>query len=247
MFTVKEISRLAGVTPRTLRYYDQIGLLKPTLLGANGYRYYGQDALLVLQQILFYRELDFALDDIKRMIGRPDFDMQIALENHRAELLLRVGRLQKLMETVDNTLLHLKGNKEMSKKQIFSGFSEEEQEKYAAEAEQTYDAAVVRESNRKWKEYSAEKKKAILDEGRQNYVDMVAIMPKGPASPEAQAIVERWRKHMDYFWTPQLEQLTGLAELYNFDPRFKQNFDDIHPELAVFMLEAVKVYVQARK
>ncbi len=110
-----------------------------------------------------------------------------------------------------------------------------------------YDPAIVRESNRKWKSYSVEKQQQILAEGSQVYVDMVAAMPKGADSLEVQAIVERWRKHMDYFWTPNLEQLLGLAEGYNTDPRFKANFDKIHPGLAEFMRKAVGVYVKSKK
>lgn len=135
----------------------------------------------------------------------------------------------------------------MSPKKLFAAFSEEEQEEYARQAEQMYDPETVRESNRKWKSYSAEKKQAILDEGNQVYLDMIAAMPKGAASPEVQAIVERWRKHMDYFWTPNLDQLLGLATMYGQSPDFKANFDQMHPELADFMRDAVQVYVAARK
>ena len=135
----------------------------------------------------------------------------------------------------------------MSEKGLFEGFSEEEQGKYAKEAEQMYDPETVRESNRKWKAYSATKKEAILAEGKAVYMDMVAAMSKGPASAEVQAIVERWRKHMDYFWTPKLEQLLPLAEGYVDDPRFKANFDKMNPALAEFMRDAVTVYVKARK
>ena len=135
----------------------------------------------------------------------------------------------------------------MSEKGLFEGFSEEEQEKYAKEAEQMYDPEIVRESNRKWKAYSAAKKEAILAEGKAVYMDMVAAMPKGSASADVQAIVERWRKHMDYFWTPNLDQLLGLAEGYSDDPRFKANFDKMHPNLAEFMREAVKVYVEKNR
>jgi MerR family transcriptional regulator, thiopeptide resistance regulator len=141
----------------------------------------------------------------------------------------------------------LKGETKMSEKGLFEGFSEEQQEKYALEAEQMYDPETVRESNRKWKGYSAAKKEAILAESNAIYQDMIAAMPKGAASPEAQAIVERWRKHMDYFWTPNLEQLQGIANGYVEDPRFKATFDKMHPQLAEFMRDAVKVYVKGKK
>ena len=238
---------MAGVTPRTLHHYDEIGLLKPSRVGDNGYRYYGEEALLKLQQILFYRELGFPLDDIKKIMGRRDFDVLGALQSHKDALQKQAARLNRLLATVDNTIQHIKGEKLMNQKGLFEGFSEEEQEKYTLEAEQLYDPETVRESNRKWKGYSASKKEAIMEEGKQIYQDMVAVMSKGASSVEVQAVVEHWRKHMDYFWTPNLEQLLGLANGYNDDPRFKENFDKMHPKLAEFMLEAVKVYVVKKK
>ncbi len=247
MFTVKQLSKLAGVTPRTLHHYDQIGLLKPTRVGENGYRYYGDESLLRLQQILLYRELDMPLDDIKKIVTESRFDVLGALESHKEALQRQVSRLNRLLVTVDNTIQHLKGEKPMSEKGLFEGFSEEQQEKYALEAEQMYDPETVRESNRKWKSYSAAKKESILAEGKAVYVDMIAAMPKGADSLVVQAIVQRWRDHMDYFWTPNLDQLLALAEGYNTDPRFKANFDKMHPQLAEFMREAVKVYVGKRK
>jgi DNA-binding transcriptional MerR regulator len=247
MFTVKQLSKMAGVTPRTLHHYDDIGLLKPSRIGDNGYRYYGEEALLKLQQILFYRELDFSLEEIGKVMGRRDFDLLGALQNHKDALQKQAVRLNRLLATVDNTIQHIKGEKLMSQKGLFEGFSEEEQEKYALEAEQLYDPETVRESNRKWKTYSAAKKEAVMAEGKQIYQDMVAAMPKGASSVQVQAIIERWHKHMDYFWTPNLDQLLDLANGYNDDPRFKANFDKMHPKLAEFMREAVKVYVAGSK
>jgi len=247
MFTVKQLSRLAGVTPRTLHHYDAIGLLKPSHIGENGYRYYGEQSLLQLQQILFYRELELPLSDIQEIMGRRDFEVLPALESHKVELGKRIERLQRLIGTVNNTISHLKGEKEMSKKQIFSGFSEDEQEQYAAEAEKIYDPETVRTSNKKWKGYSAEEKQRILNESKQIYIDMIAAMPKGAASVETQAIGQRWRTNMDYFWTPSVDQLLALASGYSADPRFKANFDEMHPELGEFMKAAVSEYVARRK
>jgi DNA-binding transcriptional MerR regulator len=247
MFTVKQLSKLAGITPRTLHHYDEIGLLKPSRVGDNGYRYYGEDAVLRLQQILFYRELDFPLDDIKKIMGRRDYDVMGALQSHKEALSKQAVRINRLIQTVENTINHLKGNKTMSDEKLFEGFSEEEQEKYALEAEEMYDPETVRESNRKWKAYSAAKKESILAESSAIYKDMIAVMPKGASSAEAQVIVERWRKHMDYFWTPNLEQLLGIANGYTDDPRFKANFDKMDPRLAEFMRDAVKVYVNGKK
>lgn len=247
MFTVKQLSNLAGVTPRTLHHYDQIGLLKPSRVGGNGYRYYGEESLVRLQQILFYRELGLPLEGIRKMMGRHDFDVLVALEQHKIELAARRARLERLIGTVDDTIAYLKGQKIMSHKQLFSGFSEEEQEKYAAEAEQLYDPATVRESNRRWKAYGKDKQQQILEEGRQIYQDLITAIDSGPASSAAQSAVARWRTNMDYFWTPSLDQLVGLAEMYAADLRFRENFDAMHPRLAEFMGEAVRIYVAARQ
>jgi MerR family transcriptional regulator, thiopeptide resistance regulator len=247
MYTIKQLSTLAGVTPRALRHYDQIGLLKPEAYGKNGYRYYGEQSVLRLQQILFYRELGLPLEEISKILSGQDFDILAALQDHNRNLQKRIKRLEQLTKTVKKTIDHLKGEYEMSPKGLFEGFSEEQQENYARQAEQKYDAEIVRASNRKWKSYAPEKKQAIMEEGKQVYLDMIAAMPTGPDSPEVQALVERWRKHMDHFWTPSLDQLLGLAAMYGSSPDFKANFDTMHPDLAGFMQEAVRVYVEKRK
>jgi len=247
MHTVKQLSKLAGVSVRTLHYYDEIGLLKPSSLGSNGYRHYEKEALLKLQQILFYRELDLSLEEIKSILGHPDFDLLAALRSHKETLQGRIERLNHLLRTVDDTIDHLKGKGNMNAKGMFEGFNEEEQEKYALEAEKLYDPETVRESNRKWKAYPPAEKERILAEGRAIYVDLIASMPKGEASAEVQAIIGRWHQHMQYFWSPRDEQLLGLANGYNEDARFRANFDKMHPKLAGFMRSAVKEYVKNRK
>ena len=244
MYTVKQLSDLAGISIRTLHYYDEIGLLKPDSVGANLYRYYGDASLLKLQQILFYRELGLSLEAIQEIITRPDFDLLAALESHRQALQVRRERLDRLIQTVDDTLLHLKGKKEMSKRQLFAGFTEEQQEQYAKEAAERYDPETVKASNKKWKQYPPEKKQAILAEGNAIYEDLVSAMPKGPASSEAQAGIDAWRRHLEYFWAPNDQQLLGLVELYNTDPRFVANFKEIDPHLGAFMQAAVKIYVE---
>jgi DNA-binding transcriptional MerR regulator len=244
LYTIKQLANLAGITVRTLRYYDEIGLLKPDSIGRNGYRYYGDEEILYLQQILFYREIDMSLADIKAILESPDFDVMKALRAHKAELSQRVDRLNRLIVTVENTIDHLKGTKEMNKKQLFTAFTEEEEKKYTAEAERIYDPEIVKASQKKWQSYSQEEKQQIADEGNAVFEALVAAIPSGAASAQTQEGVELWRKHMDYFWAPTLDQLLGLAEMYNTDERFKANFDKIDPRLAAFMLEAVRIYVK---
>jgi MerR family transcriptional regulator, thiopeptide resistance regulator len=243
-YTVKQLAQLAGITTRTLHFYDETGLLKPERVAQNGYRYYGEESVLRLQQILFYRELDIPLEKIRQLLNGDNFEAEAALRKHKKALELRIERSKRLIETIEETILHLQGVIPMNDKNLFSAFSEEEQEEYAKEAERLYDPEIVRASQKKWKSYSDADKKRIGEEGNAAYAALAAAIPHGSGSPEAQAGVELWRKHMDYFWTPNPEQLVGLTELYLQDARFKANFDKIDPRLAEFMHEAVKIYVK---
>ena len=247
MLTVKQLAEAAGVSPRTLRHYDAIGLLRPSQTGANGYRYYDERALLRLQQILFYRELGMPLTEIKSIMGRRDFDVLRALKEHRLALKRESMRIEKLIQTVDYTILNLKGQMPMDARELFKGFTDEEQQKYAEEAMKMYDPETVKASARKWQGYSKEQKERIGAEGVAIYDELVAAIPNGAASPQAQAAVKRWHRHLEYFWTPTDDQLLGLVEHYNDDLRFRKNFDKVSPQLAGFMREAVKVYVEKRK
>lgn len=243
MLTVKQLARYSGLTPRTLRFYDQIGLLKPSRVGENGYRYYGEDALLRLQQILLYREMGMPLSRIKTLLQPGVFDPLTALEDHRKMLENRVRHYQRLIQTVDATILHLKGQRIMSESELFHGFSDEEQAALEEEAARLYDPETVKQSSLKWKSYSAVERERILEEGSAVYRDFIAAIPLGPDSAEAQACVQRWRDHMAYFWIPSEDQLLMLAEMYSQEPRFKANFDRMNPQLAEFVFNAVRIYL----
>lgn len=247
MYTIKKLSDLAGVTRRALHYYDEIGLLRPTEKSGNGYRWYSDQDLLRLQQILLYREAGMSLGKIKQILDRTSFDKVSALKEHMEVLQKQRTRLEGLITTVKQTINYLLGAENMSPKQLFKAFNEEEEKKYENEAMQMYDPETVKESYTRWRSYSKSEKQRIGEEGNAAYEALVLAMSHGPASPEAQAGVDRWRKHMAYFWVPNDEQLVGLADLYNEDPRFKANFDKVHPDLAYFLREAVKIYVEKSK
>jgi len=163
-YTIKQLADLAGVSIRTLHYYDEIGLLKPTSYGENGYRYYDEQAVLRLQQILYFRELDCSLDDIKDILDRPEFDLLDALQAHKETLQKKAERLNRLISTVNHTILHLKGELEMSPKDFFEGFSEEKQKEYEQEIRRRYGEASVKESADRWGRYTPEQKEKIKTE-----------------------------------------------------------------------------------
>lgn len=243
MYTVKQLSGLAGVSVRTLHYYDEIGLLKPSEVGRNGYRYYTDQALFRLQQILFYREMELGLEQIRTILDAPDFDSVTALQSHRQTLQEKIERLQTLIHTVDNTILHLVGEVNMSKKKIFEGFSEEKQKQYEQEAMQQFGEDRVKASIKLWNSYSDEEKERIKQEGGQVYLDVIANMAKGHASPEIQAILVRWHQHLRYFYEPSLEVLRGLGNGYNEHPDFNATFTAMHPDLPAFLQKAITYYV----
>ncbi len=247
MYTIKQLADLAGVTVRTLHHYDQIGLLRPSSVGDNGYRYYDEDAVHRLQQILFYRELEVPLEEIRRIIWSGDFGVLKALEAHRSALQAEAGRIKRSTRTIDQATEHLRGKTNMDDSQLFKGFSEEEQDRLTEEAAQIWDARTVRSSNARWKKYPADMQQQILEEERTVHKDLIAAMQEAPASPRVQAIIRRWHANLQHFWSPNDEQLLGLADLYNDDPRFRANYDALNPGLAAFMREAVRAYVENRK
>jgi MerR family transcriptional regulator, thiopeptide resistance regulator len=245
MYTVKQLSDLAQVSVRTLHYYDEIGLLIPSQVGANGYRYYDDSAVLRLQQILFYREIGMELMQIKDVLDSPNFDLITALKSHRALLLEKSERLLNLVSTVDSTIQHLQGEKTMSKRQLFEAFSDEKQKEYEREARLTYGPDKVNESVKRWAGYTQAQKEAIGNEGNQVYNDLVDAIEAGksPTSEDVQAILQRWHDHLRYFYEPTLDILRGLGELYNTHPGFITNFAKIHPQLGEYMREGINQYV----
>lgn len=124
--TVKQLAELSGVSVRALHYYDEIGLLKPAHIGANGYRYYGREELLRLQQILFHRELGFPLEEIRKILDAPDFDQASALRSHRQRLEGEVHRYRRLIQTIDDTLTQIEGNTSMNERAFYKGLDPEQ-------------------------------------------------------------------------------------------------------------------------
>ena len=122
-YTVKQLARISGVTVRTLHFYDEMALLKPAYTKANGYRFYQEPQLLMLQQILFYRELGFELKRISEILSQRKFEKLAALKSHRQVLEKNVTRTRTLIETIDKTIGHLKGGKRMKSEDLFKGFS----------------------------------------------------------------------------------------------------------------------------
>ena len=241
-YTIKEIAELAGVTTRTLRYYDEIGLLAPADTGGNGYRYYDQESLLRLQQILFFRELGVPLSDIQTMMSLPDFSLMEALENHRKALQARASRLDRLIDTVDQTIATIKGEWIMTAKDYFEGFDET---RYADEVRERWgQTPQFAESQKKWAGFSKDQKEAIKAEGGRITLRMVGSDPNAsPDDPDVQAAVGEYYAYLNRnFYTCDLEFLRGLSDMWVEDPRFAINYERIREGGAAFVREAVHTY-----
>ncbi len=246
-YSIKKIADLAGVTTRTLRYYDKIGLLKPAGVGKNGYRYYDQGNLLHLQQIMFYRELDMPLDDILLILSQPDFNLVEALENHRAALIKQASRLEKLIGTVDRTIDSIKGEIIMKDKELFEGFDETE---YEEEARQRWgNSPQYAESRKKWASYTREQKQAIKEEGGQYAIRMVTTDPNvKPDDPDVQKAIGEYLAYFNkYFYTCDAEFLRKLSDMWVADERFSINYERIREGGVKFLRDAVYIFADKVK
>ena len=219
-------------------------MLRPSLVGENGYRYYDEAALLRLQQILFYRELDLSLDEIRAALDSPDFDIVTALQGHKQALQRRAKRLRDLIRTIDETIIYIQGETTMSDKKLFEAFDEETQQKYEQEASERWDPEVVKASNQRWRNYSDEKKAEIMAEGEANYHEHPGQHGQRPRQPRS---AERHRplasKHPLLLRT-HARNPTWSRPMYVDDPRFAAFYENMHPDMPAFLRDAITYYCQ---
>jgi len=247
-YTVQKLSRMAGVSTRTLRYYDEIGLLKPARINSSGYRIYGSEEVDRLQQILFYRELDVGLDEIKSIVGSPDFDARQALARHRDQLLAKRRQLDALLANIDLTLAHKEGISTMSDKQKFEGFKQQliddNEAKYGEEIRAKYGNEQVDKSNAKLKNMSKEQYEEVERLAADVHAALAIAFETGdPASDPARKAVELHRRWLSYYWDSYSKEAhAGLAQMYVDDERFKAYYDKDQPGVAEFLRDAVRIY-----
>jgi len=165
-----------------------------------------------------------------------------ALQTHRVTLQEQVDRLTHLIDTVDKTILHYEGDITMNDKNLFEGFSEEKQKEYEEEIRQRYGDKDLKESQKRWKSYSPEKKEAIKAEGEAIFTTIGSLIDKGHDSPEVQAQVKALHNHIGHFYECTYDRLFGLGQLYNEHPDFIARFQNIHPDLPEFLQKAIVHY-----
>ena len=249
-YTIQQLADLAGVSVRTLHHYDAIGLLSPTRAKRNGYRTYEEKDLFALQQILFFRELDFPLNDIKKIMSSPGFDMAEALRDQRKLIELKRERLGRLIKTIDKTIKTIHNETTMDNKELYDNFGTEEMEALAQEAKERWGHTdAYKESEQKLRTMDKAGWDKIKQEGHDILSKGAALIERGisPDSPEAEALIAEHYRHLHNFYTPSYEMYKGLADMYVTDPRFRAHFEQYHKDLPQFMHDAMIHYIELHK
>lgn len=235
---IKEFSEACGVSVRTLHYYDEIGLLKPSFVDEwTGYRYYDENSLLRMQEIMFYRELDFSLKNISQIITSPNYDKEKALSQQKKLLILKKERLEKLISSIDDA---------MKGKVIMSAFDNSKFESYKDEVREKWgNTKAYAEYAEKSKNYGEDKFSAISGEMAEIFSEFNLAMKNSAVagSDEVQGLVKELQDYITLnFYTCTKEILCGLGQMYVLDERFKNNIDKAGKGTAEFISEAIKIY-----
>ncbi len=248
MYTILKLAKMAGVSTRTLRYYDEIELLKPARINTSGYRVYGQEEVDRLQQILFFRELDFNLDKIKEMLDAPDFDAAKALAGHREMLLERRKQLDILINNVEKTIKSLEGRIKIRNHEKFEGLKkelvEENERRYGKEIREKYGEEAVDSSNKKLLNLTKEQYEQFERLGSEVLDTLEAAFETGdPAGDLAQKACELHKQWLMFVWKDYSKQRhAGLAQMYVDDERFTAFYDTRKPGMAKFFRDALMIY-----
>ncbi len=247
-YTINKLAKLAGISTRTLRYYDELGLLSPVRLSSNGYRIYGQKEVMRLQQILFYRELGISLDNIKNIILSDNFDSVEALQSHLISLLAKRKQLDLLIANVEKSIKAEKGEIIMKDQEKFEGFIEkmvdENEQKYGEEIRKKYGDDIVNRSNAKLKGMTSEQYAQLEALSLELNNTLKAAFEQGkPEGALAQKACELHKKWLCYFWDDYSKEAhIGVTQMYVDDPRFTAYYDKIAVGCAAFLRDAVLIY-----
>ncbi|RHW34957.1 MerR family transcriptional regulator [Lysinibacillus yapensis] len=248
-YTISRFANIAGVSTRTLRYYDEINLLKPSRVNSAGYRIYGQKEIDRLQQILFFRELDVDLETIASIINDTNFNHIEALSHHYQELVRKRDRLDRLIEMVKKTIAHEKGEIQMKNDEKFEAFKDnllaENEAKYGEETREKYGEKTINESNAKFKNMSKEQFEKMTQLGE----EILELLPQAlqtgdPASPLAQEVANKHKEWLTFTWPSYSKEAhKGLADMYVNDERFKAYYEKAVKGGAEFLRDAIHLYV----
>jgi DNA-binding transcriptional MerR regulator len=247
--TVKQLAAISGVTVRTLHHYDEIGLLTPAHVGANGYRYYGRAELMRLQRILFHRELGVPLGGIVELLALEGEDQVGVLMRHRERLEAERARFRILIETIDRTVASIKGETQMSNADLYQGFSAEKQADYEAWLVERYGASMQERldlSRKAMAKMSEAEQAALMDTLKDIETGLVEGMKRGidPAAEPVDRMIARHRAWVAVAWDKPCppDAYAGLADMYLSHPDFVARYEALGPGFAVWLTDAMKAH-----
>ena len=246
-YGIAKVARIAGISIRTLRFYDEIGLLKPAYTTPSGYRYYQEQQLLVLQQILFFRELGFELKQIQTIIDQDKLDTIEILKSHKKVIKQRIMRLNTLLKTIDKTVQHVEEGMPIGGSELFDGLHEMEQPKYEEYLKKKLlpqEHHVIEESKEKIKSWTKDQWDACKQEMDSIHKDLARALKQrqSPEAEEVQALIGRHYLLVTLFWTPSRESYEALGTLYTEHRDFKKYYARYHKDLANYLHDAMKIY-----
>lgn len=252
-YTVQKLSKLAGVSTRTLRYYDEIGILKPARINSSGYRIYGEEEIDILQQILFYKELGINLDTIKSILENPLFNKLNSLKDHHNKLLEKRKQLDLLIENVEQTITSVKGDVKMDNKEKFKGFKQkiidDNEKKYGKEIRNKYGNDTIDKSNKLFTNMSEEdynKFNSLSEEINKTLLE--AFKTNDPSSDLSQKVANMHKEWLLYTCPKYSKEAhAGLAQMYVDDERFKAYYDKEQDGLAEFLRDSILIFTGMNK
>ncbi len=252
-YTVQKLGQMAGVSTRTLRYYDEIGILKPARINSSGYRIYGQKEVDRLQQIMFYRELGVSLERIKEIVTTPSFDGVQALLEHRERILDKRKQLDHLIANVEKTIALSEGRITMTDKEKFEGFKQkmiaENEQKYGKEIRIKYGEETIKKSNAKLMNMTEEQYEDATELANGVMTTLAEAFTLGdPASELAQKAADLHKQWLMVYWSEYSKEAhAGLAQMYVDDERFRAYYDESQPGTAEFLRDAIHIYTGMKK
>jgi DNA-binding transcriptional MerR regulator len=247
-YTIQTLAKLAGISVRTLHHYDTLGLLQPTRLPKNGYRQYGEPELLKLQQILFYRELEFPLEEIKKILDDPRFDAKIALHEHKRLLLAKRKRLDQLVKTIDTTLTRLETHTPMNNEELYDAFKDEDVRQYQEEVKARWgNTDAYKQSIAKVNSMTKQQMIQLKADGKAFTQQLADNMDKGATHATIQALIEKHYQGVQFFYDCPYSVYRNLGQMYVDDPRFMAYYDNFRPGLAIFMRDAIAFYCDQKE
>lgn len=250
-YSIRQLSELTGVSARTLRYYDQIGLLHPKRTSEAGYRYYGSKEVDLLQQILFYKESGLELSKISEIIYNQDFDKLLAMKEHLLRLEDQQKKISRMIDTVKQTIASMKGEIYMNDYEKFEVFKknmvEKNDQKYGIEIREKYSDKIIKESNQKFLNMTKEECRQfqILENEIRHCLEKAVKNKKLPSSEAAENIAELHKQWLQIAWDSYSSKAhRGMAQLYVMDERFTKYYDENVEGCARFLKEAIEFWIQ---